>query len=77
MLRSDSRLGLPGIKRGLTGPVFMNQHGVASAASLRRVKRAVAAKQSRLNTVCNPGLLKDFTFGLTSNFFHTFAGTIT
>jgi hypothetical protein len=55
----------------------MNQHGVPSAASPRRVKRAVAAKQRRLNTVCNPGLLKDFTFGLTSNFFHTFAGTIT
>lgn len=50
----------------------MNQHGAPSAASPRRVKRTVAAKQRRLNTVCNPGLLKDFTFGLISNFFHAY-----
>src|SRR6266436_1438329 len=54
----------------------MNQHGAPSAASARRVKRAVAAKQRRLNTVWNPGLLKDFTFGLSSNFFHTSLGLL-
>jgi hypothetical protein len=54
--------------------MFMNQLG---APSPRRVKRAVAAKQRRLNTVCNPGLLEDFTFGLTSYFFSRLAGTIT
>jgi hypothetical protein len=54
----------------------MNQHGAPSAASPHHVKRAVAAKQCRLNTVCNPGLLKDFTFGLTSNFFHASLGLL-
>jgi hypothetical protein len=57
--------------------MFMNQHGAPSTASPHRVKRAVAAKQRRLNTVCNPGLLEDVTFGLTSNFFSRLAGTIT
>jgi hypothetical protein len=56
--------------------VFTNQHGAPSAASPRRVKRAVAAKQRRLNTACNPGFLKDFTFGLTSNFFHASLGLL-
>lgn len=54
----------------------MNQHRAPSTASPRRVKRAVAAKQHRLNTVCNPGLLKDFTFGLTSNFFYASLGLL-
>src|SRR4029434_3672175 len=54
----------------------MNQHGAPSTASPHRVKLAVAAKQRRLNTSCNRRLLKDFTFGLASNFFSYVAGTI-